>query len=164
MADQSMTPGNVFADILRFGTPTALAWVRGGTQAPAISGLVKFYATPYAGVLIEAELFNLPNKSTPGSSGFYAMHIHETGNCSDDFIHTGEHFNPTGGLHPAHAGDMLPLQGNEGYSWVSFYDKRITIDQILGRSVIIHSQADDFTTQPAGNSGTKIACGVIRRA
>ena len=56
---------------------------------------------------------------------------------------------------------MLPLLGNEGYGWMAFYDKRFTIEEIMGRSVILHLQADDFTSQPAGNSGTRIGCGVI---
>ena len=113
-------------------------------------------------MLIEAEIFGLPNIHNPGSTDFYAMHIHEYGNCSDDFSKTGEHYNPADQPHPDHAGDLLPLLGNQGYAWMSFYDKRFTIDQILGRSVIIHQKPDDFTTQPSGNSGTKIACGVIR--
>ena len=64
MDNQSVTPADVFADLLRFGAPAAVAWVKGGASAPAISGLVKFYQTPYQGVLVEAEIFNLPNKET----------------------------------------------------------------------------------------------------
>ena len=74
MTNQS-TPGDIFADLLRYNNPSALAWVRGGEAVPALSGLVKFYETPYQGVLVEAEIFNLPNKSIPGSSDFYAFHI-----------------------------------------------------------------------------------------
>ena len=75
MDNQSVTPADVFADLLRFGAPAAVAWVKGGASAPAISGLVKFYQTPYQGVLVEAEIFNLPNKNVAGSSNFYAMQI-----------------------------------------------------------------------------------------
>lgn len=160
MTNQS-TPGDIFADLLRYNNPSALAWVRGGDTVPALSGLVKFYETPYQGVLVEAEIFNLPNKSIPGSSDFYAFHIHQNGDCSDNFAHTGDHFNPTSQLHPFHAGDFPPLLGNEGYAWTAFYDKRFSIKDILGRSVIIHSNEDDFKTQPSGDSGSKIACGVI---
>lgn len=155
------TPGDVFAGLLHSNTPSALAWVRGGDAAPALSGLVKFYQTPYRGVLVEAEVFNLPNKSTPGSSDFYGFHIHQNGDCSDNFARTGDHFNPANQLHPYHAGDLPPLLGNEGYAWTSFYDKRFSIKDIVGRSVVIHSHADDFMTQPSGDSGGKIACGVI---
>lgn len=155
MTNQSVTPADIFADLLRFRAPAAIAWVRGGSAAPNLSGLVKFYQTPYGGVLVEAEIFNLPNKQAPGSTDFYAMHIHQNGDCSDDFAKTGDHYNPSGKPHPDHAGDLLPLLGNEGYAWLSFYDKRFSTDDIIGRSVVIHSHADDFTSQPAGNSGTK---------
>lgn len=163
MDNQSAAPSDVFANLLRFGTPAATAWVRGNQLAPALSGIVKFYRTPFAGVLVEAEFFNLPNRSVPGSTAFFAFHIHENGVCTDDFQSAGAHYNPTGAMHPSHAGDMLPLLGNEGYGWLSFYDKRFTVDDIIGRSVILHLQADDFTTQPAGNSGVRIGCGVIMR-
>ena len=155
MANQSVTPADIFADLLRFRAPAAIAWVRGGDAAPNLSGLVKFYQTPYSGVLVEAEIFNLPNKQEPGSTDFYAMHIHQNGDCSDDFTKTGDHYNPSGEPHPDHAGDLLPLLGNEGYAWLSFYDKRFSTDDIIGRSIVIHSHADDFTSQPSGNSGTK---------
>ena len=49
-----------------------------------------------------------------------------------------------------------------GDAWTAFYDKRVRIQEIMGRSVIIHAMPDDFTTQPSGNSGTKLGCGVIR--
>ena len=111
---------------------------------------------------MEAEFFGLPNVDREGSSDFYAMHIHQFGDCSDNFANTGEHYNPTSMPHPDHAGDMPPVLANQGYAWLSFYDKRFTVDDILNRSVIIHSRADDFTTQPSGNSGDKIGCGVIR--
>ena len=125
---------------------------------------MKFYQTPYQGILVEAEIFNLPNKNTPGSTDFYAMHIHQNGDCTDNFAHTGEHYNPTDMLHPNHAGDLIPLLGNEGYAWEAFYDKRFGIDEIIGRSVVIHCRPDDFFSQPAGNSGAKIACGTIDKA
>lgn len=164
MSYQQVTPGMSFVDILEDKTPKAEAWITGGPDHPQISGLVKFYSTHYGGVLIEAEVFGLPNIQEPGSTDFYAMHIHENGNCSDHFTNTGEHYNPSNQPHPDHAGDLLPLLGNQGYAWMSFYDKRFTIEQIMGRSVIVHQKADDFTSQPSGNSGEKIACGVIRPA
>lgn len=155
------TPRLFFTDILKKDQPQAVAWVRGGSEAPQLTGLIKFFNTPYGGVLVEAEVFGLPNINTPNSSDFYAMHIHESGDCSDNFSRTGEHYNPVNTLHPYHAGDMPPLLGNQGYAWSSFYTKRFQIPDVIGRSVIIHSHADDFTSQPAGNSGDKIACGTI---
>lgn len=156
------TPRLTFNQILDGNTPKAMAWVTGNRQEPQLSGLVKFFETPYGGVLVETEIFGLPNVSEEDSTRFYAMHIHEHGDCSDNFTKTGDHYNPTGQLHPDHAGDLIPLFSNQGYAWSAFYDKRFSISDILGRSVIIHAMPDDFMTQPSGNSGEKIACGVIR--
>lgn len=159
---REITPGLSFIDILRNDSPAAVAWVTGGPSAPSLSGLVKFYTTSYEGILIEAEIFGLPDRSRPNQTNFYGMHIHEHGNCTPPFQQTGEHYNPSQSPHPQHAGDLLPLFGNQGYAWSAFYDKRIRIPEILGKSVIIHSMPDDFTTQPSGNSGEKIGCGIIR--
>ena len=90
----SVTPALVFSQLLKNNQPQAAAWVTGNTSAPQLSGLVKFYDTPYGGILIESELFGLPNIQTSGSSDFYAMHIHENGDCSQSFTKTGEHYNP----------------------------------------------------------------------
>ncbi len=159
---QAVTPKQIFLQILHADQPQATAWVTGSPAAPQLSGLVKFYATPYGGVLVEAEVFGLPNIAVPGSTDFYAMHIHDSGDCSHHFMHTGEHYNPENLPHPDHAGDLLPLLGNQGYAWGAFYDKRFQIQELLGRSVIIHANRDDFTSQPSGDSGAKIGCGVIR--
>lgn len=164
MNHHQITPRIAFTQLLEYERPQAVAWVTGNSAYPDISGLVKFYQTPYSGILVEAEFFNLPNVDTPGTSGFYAMHIHENGDCSEDFAKTGEHLNLTYAPHPLHTGDMPPLLGNQGYAWSAFYDKRFTLKEIIGRSVIIHSDRDDFSTQPAGDAGEKIACGVIRRS
>ena len=76
----------------------------------------------------------------------------------------GDTPNPARGYAPfynTYTGGLPPLLSNHGYAWMAFYDARFTISDILGRSLIIHENRDDFTTQPAGDSGTKIACGVI---
>ena len=159
-----VTPGMIFTDILRNGKPKAVAWIRGNAENPQLSGIVKFFQTPYAGVLVEAEIFGMPNIVTQFSSDFYAMHIHENGDCTLPFDKTGNHYNPTNEPHPHHAGDMVQLMANQGYAWLSFYDKRFTIPEIIGRSVVIHKMPDDFMTQPSGNSGEKIGCGVIKSA
>lgn len=160
-ASQAPTPRLAFIHQLSDNQPQALAWVRGGGSFPGISGLVKFYDTPYSGVLVEAEVFGLPNASDPGSTSFYAMHIHEFGDCSDNFSKVGEHYNPQHTSHPQHAGDLLPLLSNQGYAWSAFYDKRFRVRDLIGRSVIIHSRRDDFTSQPSGDPGMMIACGTI---
>ncbi|NBH72291.1 superoxide dismutase family protein [Clostridiaceae bacterium] len=162
MPNTQPTPRLAFLHLLEENRPQAVAWLQGNSDYPQISGLVKFYATPYGGILIEAEIFHLPDIAALKGSGFYALHIHENGDCSQDFSAVGSHYNPGAEPHPWHAGDLLPLFGNQGYAWDAFYDKRFQIKDILNRSVIIHKNPDDFTTQPSGNSGQKIACGVIR--
>jgi Cu-Zn family superoxide dismutase len=107
---------------------------------------------------------------TPGAHGF---HIHEKGDCSaPDGTSAGGHFNPFGKPHgdPAkaahHAGDLpMLIAGADGSARFTALMDGISLrsspDSILGRSVIIHAQPDDFTTQPTGNSGARVACGVI---
>lgn len=160
--------------------PSAVARIHGNEENPRLNGKAEFYETPYGGVLVTVEVDGLPespaesekgagseNGASSGNAadsygfGFHGMHIHEYGNCTPPFAETGSHYNPAGKEHPGHAGDMPPLLANKGYAWMSFYDNRFTIEEILGKSIVIHSMRDDFTTQPAGDSGEKIGCGVI---
>ncbi len=86
-----------------------------------------------------------------------------SGDSNDQFSGAMAHYNPCDCKHPHHAGDMPPLFENDGYAFNVFLTDRFEINEIIGRTVIIHSNPDDFTTQPSGDSGTKIACGVIKR-
>jgi Cu-Zn family superoxide dismutase len=96
--------------------------------------------------------------------GFYAFHIHEGGSCGEnDFRGSGMHYNPTGAAHPDHAGDLPPLLSHNGKARMSVLTGRFRVDEIIGTTVIIHANPDDFTTQPSGNPGEKLACGVICR-
>ena len=79
----------------------------------------------------------------------------------DPFSDALTHYNPDTCAHPQHAGDLPPLFGNNGYAFSMFLTNRFSVSEIIGRTVILHSAPDDFTSQPAGNSGVKIACGVI---
>lgn len=65
--------------------------------------------------------------------------------------------------HPLHVGDLPPLLENNGYAYMSVLTNKFKISDIIGKTVIIHDMPDDSTTQPSGNSGKKIACGVIRK-
>lgn len=163
---QTSTPSENFINVLKENVPAAIAFVRGNAANPDLNGTVKFYQTSYYGILIEAEIYGLPDSSKENTSqhtsNFYAMHIHENGNCTLPFDQTGEHFNPERMPHPFHAGDLPPLLSSYGFAWSVFYDERFSIHEIMGRSIIIHKNADDFTTQPSGNSGEKIGCGVIQ--
>lgn len=153
-------PNLSFSELLGSERPQAVAWFQGKEDQSQLGGFVKFYATSFGGVLVEIEVYGLPDKE--GDSNFYALHIHENGICSDEFVHTGDHYNPKKVLHPYHAGDMPPLISSNGYAWGSFFDGRFSATELIGRSVVIHGGADDFKTQPSGNAGEKIACGVIR--
>lgn len=158
------TPAFSFINLLNYNSLSAFARIEGNSSNPFLSGIVKFYETPYNGLLVEAEVFGLPDTNSQYSSHFYGFHIHENGDCSDSFTKTGNHYNPTNAPHPYHSGDFVPLFGNKGYAWVSFFDGRLNINEIIGKSVIVHHMADDFTSQPSGDSGEKIGCGVIYSA
>lgn len=162
MNKETFEPGEYFADLLKANRPDAYANIRGNAENPMLHGTVMFYTTE-DGVLVESIIFGLPNAFIPYSSNFYAFHIHEKGDCTQPFDKTGSHYNPTDSPHPEHAGDMPPLLGCQGFAYSVFYTNRFSIRDIIGRSVIIHSMPDDFTTQPSGNSGAKIGCGVIRK-
>lgn len=158
MADN--IPNLSFSELLGSERPQAVAWLQGKEDPSQLGGFVKFYATSFGGVLVELEVYGLPDKK--GDSNFYALHIHEHGICSNGFTHTGEHYNPQNALHPFHAGDMPPIISSNGYAWSSFFDGRFSVAELIGRSIVIHGKADDFATQSSGNAGEKIACGVIR--
>lgn len=138
--------------------PGAVAYLRGSKDLPLLRGTVKFYQRP-EGILVVAEVSGLP-----GKNGFYGFHIHTGSSCAGaDFSETLGHYNPAGTLHPKHAGDLPPLLDCNGRAFLQVLTDRFSLQDILGRTVVIHSDVDDFTTQPAGNSGAKIACGEIRR-
>lgn len=140
--------------------PYAAAQIRGGTEAPQLSGCVQFYQENRC-VLIVAKISGLPKES---ETRFFGFHIHEGDNCSEtDFSSTGSHYNPLDQAHPKHAGDLPPLLECQGNAYLSVRTDRFSVTDIIGRTVVIHSDPDDFHSQPAGNAGKKIACGVIRK-
>ncbi len=141
--------------------PRAVAWVSGNEAFPELKGTVRFYPCLQGGMLVEAEFFHLPAAADGSANAFFGFHIHENGDCSDSFENTGSHYNPSGAAHPFHEGDLPPLMSNSGYAWAVFYDGRTTLPEVLGRSAVVHRMPDDFTSQPAGNAGEKIGCGVI---
>jgi superoxide dismutase, Cu-Zn family len=118
-------------------------------------------------VRVDADVQGLPPNSTHG------FHIHEFGDCSaPDFASAGGHFNPEGHMHAGpetpmrHAGDLGNLEANaQGRATKQLVVDNITLgsgrDDILGRAVIVHANPDDLKTQPSGNAGGRIACGVI---
>jgi superoxide dismutase, Cu-Zn family len=129
-----------------------------------VSGTVTF--TKVAdGVRVAAHITGL-------KEGLHGFHVHEFGDCSaPDGTSAGGHFNPSGsphgGPHDAvrHTGDMGNVTaGADGVATLEYIDSRVAFEgpnSILGRGVIVHANADDMKTQPTGNAGGRVACGVV---
>lgn len=152
-----------FQKMLAKEKPQAAAYLHGNRENPKLNGVVQFYETQYGGLLIKAEVKHLPDEKNGINSAFYGFHIHEMGHCGKEFTLTGDHYNPRKQLHPQHAGDMPPLMSSHGCAWMVFFDGRLELRDILERSVVIHAMPDDFRTQPSGDSGMKIGCGIIQK-
>ena len=135
------------------------------TAGNKVAGTVTF-TEDADGVRIQAELTGL----TPGKHGF---HVHEFGDCSAaDLTSAGGHFNPTHQPHAGpdaeerHVGDMGNIEADaSGNAKLDYVDHHISLTKdetsVIGRSVVVHAKADDLKSQPAGDSGARIACGVI---
>ena len=149
------------ARIVMYYNPSARAVISGSIAYPNIFGEVYFYNVQ-DGVLVVVVLENLPD--TP--SDFFGFHLHEgdscTGNAQDNFANAGRHYNPNALPHPQHSGDFPPILARGGSGFLAFVTNRFTVPEIIGKTVIIHSMPDDFKTQPSGDSGEKIACGIIK--
>jgi len=131
-------------------------------------GSVSFTALDH-GVRVAGEVRGL----APGSE--HGFHIHEKGDCGDNGNASGGHFNPSGGTHGkygapgSHAGELPSLVADAGgvarfsvdVHTISLADG--AVNNVVGRALVVHRDRDDFTSQPAGNSGPRIACAVITR-
>ena len=169
-----MKPRSVFAlGALAAALLSACATPVGGPSASAellarsgsaVSGSVRFSEVS-GGMRIEAKVAGL----TPGEHGF---HVHEAGDCSAaDASSAKGHFNPAGKAHghygstERHGGDMVNLVANaDGTASYRGEVSGLSLTGptgVVGRSVVIHADPDDYKSQPAGNSGKRIACGVI---
>ncbi len=136
------------------------------TQGNSTTGSVTF-TTQADGVSVVASIVEL-------SEGKHGFHIHENGDCSaPDGTSAGGHFNPQGTPHgspdaPAaqrHVGDLgniiVDASSSGKYERVDKVISLSSADSIVGKAVIIHSGEDDLTSQPTGNAGSRLACGVI---
>ncbi|HKI47111.1 MAG TPA: superoxide dismutase family protein [Balneolales bacterium] len=134
------------------------------TKKSKVTGTVTF-TREQGGIKIEARLRRLK----PGKHGF---HIHEWGDCSaDDGSSAGGHFNPENQNHGAptdsvrHVGDLGNIVADD--NGVGYYERIDSVlsftgaHSIIGRSVVIHEGADDLQSQPTGNAGARLGCGVI---
>jgi Cu-Zn family superoxide dismutase len=130
--------------------------------AGAVVGWAKFTEDATGRVHVNVKVDGL-------SPGLHGIHIHAVGACSPDFAAAGGHHNPLGAQHGSHAGDLPNLVVNEaGQGQLNATTDAATLsssdvglfDQD-GSAVIIHANPDDFVTQPTGNSGGRVACGVV---
>lgn len=145
--------------------PTATAIIQ-PKSGSIIQGSVNFKQSGKQ-VIVSGTFSGLKPNSEQG------IHIHEKGDCSAlDAISAGGHYNPTGMQHGSsvnqmhHAGDMPNIisdaNGNASYK-ATLSDFTLEGEQsIIGRAVVVHRDPDDYKTQPAGNSGPRIGCGIIR--
>lgn len=132
-------------------------------------GTVEVTSTPL-GLLLNAKLTGLPD-------GPHAFHIHETGVCDGDFSSAGDHYNPDGKSHGflaengPHPGDMTNFvvtngtaQFEEFNATVTLAGARAPLNDVDGSAIVIHGDADDYVSQPSGDAGARIACGVVYAA
>ena len=143
------------------GKSYSSAIIKGDNEHSELMGRIEFF--PWSkGTVVKVEIMGLPiNK---GDNNFFAFHIHEKANCKnaeEHFPNTGEHYTKESLIHPNHTGDLPMIYSNDGYCFMLYYTSRFTPQDVVGRSVVIHSEIDDMITQPSGNSGTKIACGEV---
>ncbi|WP_198320773.1 superoxide dismutase family protein [Azohydromonas aeria] len=147
--------------------PSAMATVA-PTQGQTVSGMVGFHDMG-GHVMVHARLSGLKPNAEHG------FHVHEKGDCSaPDATSAGGHFNPDNQPHgpqdgPRHAGDMPNLRADgSGNVDVRVMLRGVSVgtggmSDVVGRSVVVHAQPDDYRSQPAGNSGARVGCGVIAR-
>lgn len=160
----------LFGPALLAGCMTTSERAQGGAEATLASsdggtrGVIKI-AEAAGGLRVDVDAEALP-------AGTHGIHVHTTGRCdSPDFTSAGPHWNPTERKHGrenpegAHHGDLPNIViGSDGRGKLSFTLPSASFAQLFdadGASIIIHATADDYRTDPSGNSGGRIACGVI---
>lgn len=159
-------PAGTEAVVEAAGKPAASAVIeaRSGSQ---VAGVADFIPLPDGKTRVVLSLTGL----TPGPHG---VHLHEAGDCSaPDATSAGAHWNPTGRSHGGpgtpehHAGDFgNVIAGDDGKATAIVETADFTIDgenSAVGRAVVVHASADDMTSQPSGNSGGRIGCGVVEK-
>lgn len=135
------------------------------TSGSTVSGKVMLTQLADGSVRVKADLAGVP-------AGVHGFHIHEKGDCGDNGNAAGGHYNPSSTAHgapdamPHHAGDFGNVTANAaGKVNTTFTTRSVTVDagssSAVGHAIILHANPDDLTTQPTGNAGGRIACGVV---
>lgn len=134
----------------------AMACIHGAGEFSAVTGRALFRQCR-RGVLVTVEVSGLPHHSEVCQRDTFAMHIHTggccTGNREDPFADVGGHLDPEHCGAPNQAGDLPALFGCRGHAYLSVLTDRFCLEDLLGRTIIIHAHPD---------GGTKMACGQIR--
>jgi Cu-Zn family superoxide dismutase len=154
----------VFAACAHNRGPMAMATLD-STSGSTAKGTVHFQNLGDDGIEVVADLTGVP----PGVHGF---HVHEKGDCGNNAVNAGPHFDPTSMVHGApdavshHAGDFGNVTADEkGEVHARFTTHSITINSganaVVGHAVVLHGNPDDLVSQPAGNAGPRIGCGVV---
>lgn len=147
-------------------SPALKADIKGSEVHPKIAGTVLVYWLP-EGFYLQADLEGLPG------SRVFGLHIHDGLVCApvgsdEPFSEAGGHLNNCGegtwcSQHPYHAGDLPSVFSDaEGNAAARVYIDRAQIEELSGKPIVIHGLPDDFKTQPSGNSGVRIACGILK--
>jgi Cu-Zn family superoxide dismutase len=150
--------------------PRAIAFAHAEIEARSNSGIegkARFAQYDGGRIRLQLAIDNAP-------SGLHAAHLHEIGDCSaNDATSAGGHWNPTAAEHgawgtePFHLGDLGNIDvGEDGRAELEMSTDLWSlgtgdVNDIIGRAVIVHAGADDFTTQPTGGAGARIGCGVV---
>lgn len=156
----STTPGT--------GGPSTATATLQGAPGDGIAGTVTFHATD-DGVHVVAEVQGVDG------AGKHGFHVHENGQCDHEgeqhFTSAGGHFNPTGVEHacpptdPRHAGDLGNIEvGANGSARMEMTSDQLSLsgpNSVIGKAIILHASPDDCKTQPTGNAGDRLACGVV---
>ena len=181
-ADTTPPPAEPVAEVKVPATPTVAA---AATEVVQPSGVAtaRTLLSPTEGNTANGELMLVAEGDSLRISGTlrglapnteHGFHIHETGDCSaPDASSAGPHFNPDNHPHgnpdapPHHAGDMLNLMSDaDGIAPVNEHVSNVSLGDgsshdVMGRALVLHQKQDDYVSQPAGDSGPRIACGVI---
>src|SRR5207253_1173012 len=155
------------ADAISSATAPAASAKIEARSGSALSGSAKLVDVDKGGLGVHVEVEN-------AAPGLHGVHIHEKGDCNDPkAMSAGGHYNPNAGAHHGgpvtnvrHGGDLGNIDiGSNGTGVLDVIVQDVSVagpeNGVVGRAIVIHEKADDLMTDPAGNSGARIGCGII---